>query len=199
MKKGKAQNQSLQYGELLLTPSVNAAATIKKMYNKHDQITSDALIEALAAETERSTSGESNRPEAILVAQSHVLDALFSHLTRMALESSNIEQIEIFMKLGLKAQSQARTTLDALTRLKNPPVSNYVTQANIAHGPQQVNNAATPPSRSADQSLNHENKLLDEQHVERMDTTTSSTPGAVNSAMGTVEHVDRSKKRKRQV
>jgi hypothetical protein len=43
------------------------------------------------------------------------------------------------------AQSQCRATL---ATIKHPPVMGYVRQANIAHGPQQVNNASAAPGGS---------------------------------------------------
>src|SRR5690606_26950893 len=46
-----------------------------------------------------------------------------------------------YMRLALKAQSQCRTTLETLAAIKNPPVV-FAKQANIAHGPQQVNNGS---------------------------------------------------------
>src|SRR5262249_46188418 len=52
---------------------------------------------------------------------------------------------------GLKAQAQCRAALETLVDMKNPAPFAYVRQANIAHGPQQVNNAPPPaaePSRA---------------------------------------------------
>jgi len=45
------------------------------------------------------------------------------------------------MRLALRAQSQCRATLETLAVIKNPTTVAYVRQANIANGPQQVNNA----------------------------------------------------------
>jgi hypothetical protein len=54
------------------------------------------------------------------------------------------------MQMVLKAQSQCRATLKTLATIKNPPVV-FARQANIAQGPQQVNNemmrAAEPRAR----------------------------------------------------
>jgi len=47
----------------------------------------------------------------------------------------------------LKAQSQCRATLEALAAIKNPPIV-YARQANIAAGPQQVNNGVPGPVRA---------------------------------------------------
>jgi hypothetical protein len=46
-----------------------------------------------------------------------------------------------------KAQNQCRMTLETLSTIKNPPVV-YAKQANIAHGPQQVNNGTAPASHA---------------------------------------------------
>ena len=43
------------------------------------------------------------------------------------------------MRLAMKAQSQCRATAEALALMKNPQP--YIRQANIAQGPQQVNNS----------------------------------------------------------
>jgi hypothetical protein len=46
------------------------------------------------------------------------------------------------MRLALRAQNQARATLETLSTVKNPPhPATFVRQQNIAHGAQQVNNA----------------------------------------------------------
>ena len=47
------------------------------------------------------------------------------------------------MRLRLKAQSQARATLEALAQIKNPPVG-YARQANATTGPQQNNFGIVP-------------------------------------------------------
>lgn len=46
---------------------------------------------------------------------------------------------EINMRMALRAQNQARATAETLAAVKNPTVV-FARQANIAHGPQQVNN-----------------------------------------------------------
>ena len=52
--------------------------------------------------------------------------------------SKSLDIAERLMRLGLKAQSQARATLETLAQIKNPPVV-YARQANVASGPQQNN------------------------------------------------------------
>ena len=78
----------------------------------------------------------------MLVAQAHTLDALFNSLTRRAINSGYMNNLDRYLKLALRAQSQCRSTWEILMRLKNPPIAGYVGQANIAHGPQLVNNCS---------------------------------------------------------
>jgi hypothetical protein len=50
-----------------------------------------------------------------------------------------IKAADTYLRLALKAQSQCRATLETLATIKNPPIV-YARQANIANGPQQINN-----------------------------------------------------------
>jgi len=47
-----------------------------------------------------------------------------------------MNHLDRYLKLALRAQSQGRSTWDALATIKRPPVMGYVRQANIANGPQ---------------------------------------------------------------
>ena len=85
--------------------------------------------------------GDLSRTEAMLVTQSQTLDLLFNRLTRQAMMNVGqySETAERYMKLALRAQSQCRANAETLHEMKHPrPV--YFGQANIANGPQQVNN-----------------------------------------------------------
>ena len=111
------------------------------------------------------------------------------------------------MGLALKAQAQSRATISALVDLKHPRQAMFVKQANIAHGPQQVNNGTAPSGKPEQyaQARTHgenpaleQNKLLEEDHGQpgqRMDTRAAKTPERSNQAVETVEPVHRAKKR----
>ena len=99
------------------------------------------------------------------------------------------------MKCALRAQSQCRATLETLATIKNPPV--FAKQANIARGPQQVNNGPMPaadPSR-ARETQNEPNRLLGQQHGERLDTLTAGAASGTHPAMATLGEVCRAKVR----
>ncbi len=75
-----------------------------------------------------------------------------------------LDATDRYMRLALKAQAQCRATLETLAKIKNPPTL-FAQQANIAHGPQQVNN--NPPPSGDDQPMraqnpkNPENRTID--------------------------------------
>jgi hypothetical protein len=65
---------------------------------------------------------------------------VFNEFARKAAFSECLNQIQVHLSLKLKAQAQCRAPLEALAEIKNPRPVAFVKQANIAHGPQQVNN-----------------------------------------------------------
>ena len=103
---------------------------------------------------------------------------------------------EIYLKLALRAQNQWRSTLEALAAMKNPPVV-FVRQANIAHGPQQVNNHAAPALAHAEKFENPQTELLENDHGQRLDTGATAAASGSNQAMETVEAIHRPTKQRR--
>ena len=89
----------------------------------------------------------SQHAETTLTAQAATLDAIFNEMARRAALNMGeyLDATERYMRLALKAQGQCRATLETLAAIKNPPVI-FAKQANIAHGPQQVNNDGFPSS-----------------------------------------------------
>ena len=87
----------------------------------------------------------------LLMAQALALNSIF---TKLALKAASVDepdgsrQMETYMRLSLKAQSQSRATLEAVLAAGNPPVL-FAQQANVAFGPQQVNIGAIPSPRCA--------------------------------------------------
>jgi hypothetical protein len=76
--------------------------------------------------------------------QAQTLDAIFNGLARRTAVNAGeyMAACETYLRLALKAQSQCRATLETLAMIKNPRPLAFVKHANIAAGPQQVNNAA---------------------------------------------------------
>lgn len=119
------------------------------------------LVHVLKDQTDKVSSGDLGHAEAMLCAQATALNILFDELARRAALNmgQHLDATETYLKLALRAQSQCRTTLEALAAIKNPPVV-FAKQANIAHGPQQVNNESTRIAR-ASESEKAPNELLE--------------------------------------
>ena len=78
----------------------------------------------------------------MLTTQAHTLDTVFNELARRACANLGeyVNAAERYMRLAFKAQSQCRATIETLAEIKHPKPVAFVQQANIANGPQQVNN-----------------------------------------------------------
>src|SRR6266498_1544147 len=124
-----------------------AAWTIQEFADRNGEtdLTVNALIDELQRHCDAANTGNLGREEAMLTAQAHTLDVLFNTLARRAAGREYLAQYEAFMRLALKAQSQCRTTVETLAAIKNPQTVAFVRQANIAAGPQQVNNGIAAP------------------------------------------------------
>lgn len=85
--------------------------------------------------------GDRNQAEALLQCQAMTLNAIFAEMARRAAlnMNSNISATEAYMRMALKAQNQARATLETLSAIRHPSVV-IAKQANITSGPQQINN-----------------------------------------------------------
>jgi hypothetical protein len=102
---------------------------------------------------------------------------------------------ETYLRLALKAQGQCRATLETLAVIKNPQPVAFVRQANIAHGPQQVNNGPAQPGEPsrARENGNQQNKLLEEQNGERLELETAGAASEADSSLEAVGAINRPK------
>jgi len=103
---------------------------------------------------------------------------------------------ETYMRLALKAQSQCRSTLESLAEIRNPRPVAFVKQANIAYGPQQVNNGETVYQAEYEapraDTKTEQNKLLESNgNVTRLDTRTQSAPGRSDTTLEAVGAINR--------
>ncbi|MCA8003146.1 hypothetical protein [Burkholderia metallica] len=131
--------------------------------------------------------------EAMLTTQANTLDLMFNTLALKSAQCDHMVKMESYLRLALKAQSQCRSTVEALAEIKNPRPVAFVRQANIANGPQQVNNGSGPPDHAREEKTNTTNELLEHQNGERMDAGTAGEAGRGNQAMEAVGAVDRPK------
>lgn len=169
-------------------PEVRAAATIQEF--EGDSLNVNYLVNELREQVAEVAKGDMHRPEAMLVAQAHTLDALFCNLARRSHANSNaghLEAADRYLRLALRAQAQAVRTIEALGELKNPRPVTFVRQANVAHN-QQVNNGQVS---QAGESEKQQTKLSGETYELLPDTRASSIEGAVNSPVEALAEIDR--------
>lgn len=132
------ESQDAAVARAMMQPETQAAVTIQQWQGGATDV--DELTKELKRQTDKLKTSDMHRAESILLAQAQSLDELFNNLARKAHGQEYLSSYESFLKLALKAQNQCRMTLETLSNIKNPPVL-YAKQANIAHGPQQINNA----------------------------------------------------------
>lgn len=188
--------------KMTLLPSVNAAAVIETYGAPMGKQDIGVLMDSLNGSMEQVWGGDMKRCEAMLLGQAHALQSIFMNLSRRAYTQQFMHQFETHLKLALKAQNQCRATLETLASIKNPPVA-IVRQANIAHGPQQVNNGtmstSTPAHTQAHagENKNPQTQLLEAQHGEWLDTGTKGATGRNDQELATVGAIDRAKDTRR--
>ena len=100
-----------------------------------------------------------------------------------------MENLDRYLRLALKAQSQCRATLETLAVIKNPPVV-YVRQANVTTGPQEVNNVMPVPSRAREIEI-EQSKQSGSTHELLLDTAISALTGRIDPQMEAMGKIDR--------
>jgi hypothetical protein len=178
----------------LSTRSALTATTYKAFAGGGDALEVTDLMGELRKAGEEVASGNMSRVEKMLAHQALTLDAIFNNMAQRSHKQETFKGIEVLMRLALKAQAQARSTAEALALLKNPMP--YIRQANIAQGPQQVNNGtvsasghtgiSTPPDTHAGNFQSEQTKLLEADHGQRLDIGAAQAASRVNQAVGTV-------------
>lgn len=117
-------------------------------------------MKALKESTELIHGGDLKRIDSTLLAQAVTLNAIFNEMARRAAANmgAHLNATDRYMRLALKAQGQCRATLETLAAIKNPPIV-YARQANISHGPQQINNGSLRASTHTVKTQSLENEL----------------------------------------
>ena len=199
---------TVQKARLAVSPSLNGATVIQayqgNMMGKDVEL--GGLIDQLRDTFTEVKGGDMHTLEAMLISQATALQTIFTSLARRACTQDRLPQYQTFLGLALKAQAQSRATISALVDLKYPRQATFVKQANIANGPQQVNNGGVPGELQeqyaqarthAGQSEPEQNKLLEADHGQpgkRMDTRAAQTAERSHQAVETVATVNRAKK-----
>jgi hypothetical protein len=173
----------------LATDGALTAITLRAYAGGGKDLGVTELLAAMRKAGDETVAGDMGRFERVLTHQFLTLDALFNNLAQRSGRQESFKGIEVLMRLALKAQSQARATAETLALMKNPMP--YIKQANIAHGPQQVNNGAIPEQYAQARARTGDvqtapNKLLEANHGQRLDIGAQAAAGRANQKLETV-------------
>jgi len=195
--RGEGQARTDAVASNVIRPTVSGAITAKAYGAKYgDELELAALIHALSEQAKQVHSGDLKRAETMLTVQAHTLDAIFNELAQRAALNMReyVNACETYLRLALKAQSQCRMTWETLAAIKNPQPVAFVRQANIAAGPQQVNNGIPTTVRggaNAQEIESTQNKLTGATNELRQDTGASPLAGRAYPQMAAVGEIDR--------
>ncbi|MDR6153877.1 hypothetical protein QF021_001966 [Acidovorax delafieldii] len=180
---------------------VSNAMTARAFLN-HSQpnLSITELVASVQAHGEKVNGNDLAAAEQMLMAQAIALNSIFAEMARRsALNMGDyLDATDRYMRLALKAQGQCRATLETLAAIKNPPVV-FARQANIAHGPQQVNNGVAPGRTQGASAHAHEqtgiksNELLEMHDGKRLDAGAQGAAGLANPRLAAVGTVNRAK------
>jgi hypothetical protein len=194
----KAGDEPRVWAQTLLKPNITAALTLKLFTKQLIDIDAPIteLTEELARQSELVSAGNLQRCEAMLISQAQTLDTIFNSLAVRSGRNMNeySHTADLYMRLALKAQSQCRSTIEAIAEMKNPKPIAFVKQANIAAGNQQVNNGDNRTVRAGACARENEiqpNKLLTDIKHEALDIGSTRATSGTNPAMEAVEAIDR--------
>lgn len=193
------EGRILKPHELMLMSTAQNASAMEK-FGCFGEVDMVSLIEELGDKVHKIQDGDMHPVEAMLYGQAQALQSIFTNMARRSALNAGeyINASETYMKMALKAQSQCRATLETLAIVKNPQP--YIRQANIAQGPQQVNNSYASASghsgmiTGAGNSENQPIKLLKAQDANILDTRAPSQAVGNDSHLEAVEQVNRPKK-----
>lgn len=176
-----------------ISPEFSNMATVKAFTKSQwggENLHLTELAAQLMSQAETAQKGDLSRAEGMLMIQAHTLDAIFNNLAQRAASAKLMPQLEQYMRLALKAQSQCRATLESLATIKNPPIV-YAKQANIANGPQQINNGIQP-QRARENEI-EQTQLSGGAYELLPDTQKSANAYRVSPTLDALEVVQRAK------
>lgn len=182
------------YAAMLTAPELAAYRVINGAEYKSglgDQIDVPTLLEQLRDSAAAVNRGSLAQAEAMLMNQSTALQSLFARLAERGMSCNDAAPFEANMRMALRAQSQCRATLETLATIKNPPQVAFVKQANIAAGPQQVNNGVVPEASRAGKNENQQSKQSGGSNELLPDARASQVESRINPQMEAVGKIDR--------
>ncbi|MBZ4192711.1 MAG: hypothetical protein LAE24_00160 [Candidatus Contendobacter sp.] len=181
-----------RFAESIASPEVAAMRVIRAAEGEGllgGKIDTPCLLDRLRTQSSAVNSGDMQQVEAMLMNQATALQSLFAKLIERGMSCTVVQQLDMNLRLALRAQSQCCRTLEALAEIKNPPVV-FAKTANIAHQ-QQVNNGVITAESRPPTADSPQNKLAEARHELCQDSRSPAIDGRVGSSLETVGAVNR--------
>ena len=188
----KDESQHPRHSELMTSPEMAALRVVRAVEGDKGfgaDLDLPSLIDRLRTQASAVNSGEMQQVEAMLMNQATALQSLFAKLIERGMSCTVVQQLDMNLRLALRAQSQCCRTLEALAEIKNPPVV-FAKTANIAHQ-QQVNNGVVAAESRPPTVDNPPNKLLECVPGERLDFGATATTSGADPQLAALEQVNR--------
>jgi hypothetical protein len=163
-----------------------AAEAITSLHGHGHSLDFSTLTEKLIESGKKVSSGDLKEIEHMLMTQAKTLDYLFYDAIGKLTDLNMINQIEVFINIAFRAQTQCRKTLAVLAELKHPRRTTFIKQQNNAIT-QQVNNEVKSNPKNFENSEKIANELLEVKHEQRLDTRTAPSSITTDPAMATME------------
>lgn len=192
------------YASLITSPELAAYRVVAMMQAKNvaDEIDAPTMLATLRDQAAAVQGGDLAHAEAMLINQASALQAVFVRLSERAMEQAHMPNLEGFMRMALRAQTQCRATLETLAAIKNPPIV-YARQANVTTGPQQINNGTASfitekngvPLRAREIET-EQTQLTGGSHELLPDTRASRSASRADSTLEALGEIDRAEVRR---
>lgn len=189
-KQAEPKDELAKPHQILLMSTVQNAIAMAEWGKYAGEVDLSELAKDLQTKVDLVKDGDMKPVEAMLYGQAMALQTIFTNLARRSAMNAGeyIDAADKYMRLALKAQAQCRATLETLSVVKNPMP--YIKQANIANGPQQVNNGKSTQYAQAHAPAGNsqplQNKLLEHQHGDTLEFGAQGAAGRANPHMATV-------------
>ena len=196
---GKSHDQVI--AEISQSPIAANATTAKAFAaGSFGEVGISDAMDAMREKVVKVQTGDMTDMESLLVAQATSLAAIYNEMARRAALNMGeyLSVTETYLRLAFKAQSQCRTTVEALAEIKTPRHVSFVRQANIAHGHQQVNNGVQGNLPAHGNNSIQSNELSRASNELLPDTRASQAESRVNPTVETVAELDGAANRGRQ-
>lgn len=123
---GEGEDRDMMLGRLALEPGVRhaslAAGYASGMFGDSHETPIKTRVAILGEAAAEARAGGKAMSSDILMSQAMVLDTMFTEMAARAATSlgRNLEVVDRYMRLALKAQANCRTTLETLAKLHQP-------------------------------------------------------------------------------